>query len=173
MNFDVVKQKYPSAVETDWHQHTNGGGWVANSASVPESVHISECATVGYWATVGYGATVGYWATVGDGARVGYGATVGNRARVGEEATVGDGYRGDILYISTATGHSITATREAAHMVQIGCRRMTIEEWIEKADAIGRAEKYSPATIAVYRGLLAAVLAWMDAALDAEEAQNG
>lgn len=169
MNFDIVKQKYPSAVETDWHQHLNGGGWVANSASVTETVTVPDSAVIGYRARIGDRANIGDRASIGYGARIGDRASIGDGASIGDDARIDDGYAGDILYISTATGHPITATRETHRMVQIGCRRMTIEEWAEKADVIGRAEKYSPATIAVYRGLLAAVLAWMDAPLDAEE----
>ena len=64
-------------IPAGYHQHPNGGGLVAETATVGAG------ATVSTGATVSAGARVGAWATVGAWARVGAGATIGTGARVG------------------------------------------------------------------------------------------
>lgn len=34
MIFEELKQVFPLAIESEWHQHEKGGGWVENTAWV-------------------------------------------------------------------------------------------------------------------------------------------
>ena len=46
MTIDDLKKLFPSASEKTWHQHSNGGGWVQNTAHVDESAHVGDKALV-------------------------------------------------------------------------------------------------------------------------------
>jgi hypothetical protein len=79
------------------HKHPNGGGWVADTATVPDEVavpgsaSIGEGASIGEWASIGYGASIGEGASIGRRASIGYGASIGRRASIGEWASIGYG----------------------------------------------------------------------------------
>ena len=40
MTLADLRRIFPDACEDTWHQHKNGGGWVQNTATVDESVHV-------------------------------------------------------------------------------------------------------------------------------------
>ena len=41
MTFEELKKCVPDAIESEWHQHSNGGGWVQNTASVGEATYLN------------------------------------------------------------------------------------------------------------------------------------
>ncbi len=53
MTFEQLKQRVPSAVENDWTQHANGGGWKHKTAIVPDSCHLEDMSIVGDYCTLG------------------------------------------------------------------------------------------------------------------------
>ena len=57
-------------IPTGYHRHVNGGGLVADTATVPDSVFIDGYTTIGNRAKIGDGATIGDDAKIGDGAFV-------------------------------------------------------------------------------------------------------
>ena len=63
MTFTQLQEKIGTQNESEWHQHPNGGGWVHNTASVCESVYISESAIVMARCKLGEGCELG----IGDG----------------------------------------------------------------------------------------------------------
>ena len=42
MTLKELQAKYPGATEDTWHRHTNGGGWVKNTAIVHDSAWVSD-----------------------------------------------------------------------------------------------------------------------------------
>ena len=50
--FENLKTQFPDAVESAWHQHTNGGGWVMNTARVDPSAFVGPDAVVHGYAVV-------------------------------------------------------------------------------------------------------------------------
>ena len=46
MNIEELRKFVPNATKTTWHQHTNGGGWVENSAVVAATAHVASTAQV-------------------------------------------------------------------------------------------------------------------------------
>ena len=113
------------------HQHSNGGGWVANTTTVEASAYIG----------------VGAW--VSGNAQVFGNARVSGNARV-----YGDAWEESPLYIQ-GTKHSITNC--AYGQIAIGCQVHTFAEWKAKYKAIGKAAGYTAAQVEEY-GLLIAVV---------------
>ena len=125
------------------HQHSNGGGWVANTTTVEASAYI------------GVGAWVSGNAQVFGNARVFGNAQVFGDARVSDNARVyGDAWEESPLYIQ-GTKHSITNC--AYGQIAIGCQVHTFAEWKAKYKAIGKAAGYTAAQVKEY-GLLIAVV---------------
>lgn len=107
---DVMKKRYED-LETDdgtvvrYRRHDNGGGLVAQTASVDPTAFVAETAWVDPGAQVGGGARVGahVWlepgavvgphAQLGTHVHVGRGAVVGAAARLGTRVSVGSGAR--------------------------------------------------------------------------------
>lgn len=58
MDFQQLKQLVPSATEETWHQHSNGGGWVQNTAFVEETAFVGPDARVSESARVSENARV-------------------------------------------------------------------------------------------------------------------
>ena len=44
--FSYVQTFLPDAIESEWHQHPNGNGWVENTALVDKNAFIGESALV-------------------------------------------------------------------------------------------------------------------------------
>jgi len=85
-----------------WSQHAKGGGWVHDSATVPQNTVVPDTTVVGKRVTLGNGVRLGERVTlvkrvmIGHGVTIGDDATVGNRvilfnyARLGDGVTLGD-----------------------------------------------------------------------------------
>ena len=117
------------------HQHKNGGGWVANTATVDDS------------------------AFVGADARVSGDAWVSGDARVYGDAWVygnawvsGNAWKEAPLYIQ-GSRHAITNC--AFGSLSIGCITLTFSEWKKQYKAIGKEQNYSAAQIKEYGALIA------------------
>lgn len=46
MTLEKLQEIFPDATVDTWHQHTNGGGWVQNTAEVAETAYVGEDALV-------------------------------------------------------------------------------------------------------------------------------
>jgi len=46
MDIEQVLRMYPNTVASDWHKHSNGGGWVYKTARVDDSVYLGPGARV-------------------------------------------------------------------------------------------------------------------------------
>lgn len=106
------------------HQHKNGGGWVANTATVAESAYVGLNAQV-----------------YGD-------AQVFGSAQVyGDAQVFGGAWEKSPLYIQ-GTRHAITNC--AYGKLAIGCEVHTFVEWKKNFKSIGRSNNYSDAEIKEY-----------------------
>lgn len=81
--FDYVKKHVPTAKQEEWHQHFNGGGWVANSAFVEKTVHVDPEAIVFGKARVLNHVVLKYKAIVGEKAMVSDNAIISRALIVG------------------------------------------------------------------------------------------
>jgi hypothetical protein len=43
---EVVQKFMPDAIESEWHRHSNGGGWVQNTAHVDAKAYVGPSARV-------------------------------------------------------------------------------------------------------------------------------
>jgi len=134
------------------HQHSNGGGWVANTAVVAASAYIGPDAQVSDNAWV-YGT-----AQVYDNARVFGNAQVYGNARVfgnaqvyGDARVCGDTWAVSPLYIQ-GTRHAIT--NSAYGFLNVGCIKLSFSEWKKQYKAIGKQQGYTPAQIKEYGALI-------------------
>jgi len=128
------------------HRHVNGGGWVANTATVEDSAFVGEDARVGGNAWVGGNALVLGCAWVLGNARVGGNARVSGNALVLDDAQVcGDAEvsgnaqalrdariskPSDLAYESIYK-YSVTVVKE---YIKIDCKVHTFEEWSNFTD---------------------------------------
>jgi hypothetical protein len=47
---EKILSRIPRAIESEWHQHSKGGGWVQNTAKVAETVYVGQNALVqNFW----------------------------------------------------------------------------------------------------------------------------
>jgi hypothetical protein len=46
MTFTELTKKIGNQIESNWHQHKNGGGWVENKSDVADSVYVGPDAFV-------------------------------------------------------------------------------------------------------------------------------
>ena len=149
------------------HQHKNGGGWVANTATVEATAYIGPDARVYGEAWVSgearvygdaqvYGnALVSGDAWVSGDALVFGNAKVYDNARVSGNAKVyGNAWETSPLYIQ-GSKHSVTNC--AYGSIAIGCQVHTFAEWKRHYKAIGKAQNYTAAQIKEY-GLLIALV---------------
>ena len=87
----TVQQKYESSVTG--HKHPNGGGFVADSATVADSVYVAENAQVLGWANVSGNAKILGHAVVAGTARISDNAIIGDSACVCGEARISENAR--------------------------------------------------------------------------------
>src|SRR6266568_1802344 len=129
----------------DWHQHSNGKGWVYKTATVKESAYLHPTSIV-------YG-----------NARV-YGA-----ARVYGNAWVsGNAWEFPVPYIQ-GSRHALTLC--SLTQIAIGCHVHDISHWTEHFKAIGRSEGYAKEQIEEY-GEHIAYLAKIAARIQANKAKE-
>ena len=130
------------------HQHKNGGGWVANTATVEETAYIGHDAWVYGDARV-YGNALVY-----GNARVFGNAWVSGDARVSGDAWVsgnarvsGDAWAASPLYIQ-GSRHAITNCSYGK--LSIGCITHSFSEWKKLYKSIGKENDYTPDQIKEY-----------------------
>ena len=136
------------------HQHKNGGGWVANTAIVEESVYVAPTAQVSDNARVYGNAQVYGTALVSGNAQVYGTALVSGNAQVSGNAHVsgnawvsGDAWVETPLFIQ-GTRHGISNSKHG--YLSIGCVTLTFAEWKKQFRAIGKREGYTAAQIKEY-----------------------
>ena len=117
------------------HQHKNGGGWVANTATVEDSVYIGPDAQV-------YGN-----AQVSGNAQVYGNAQVSGNARVS-----GDAWVETPLFIQ-GTRHGVS--NSSYGKLSIGCVTLTFAEWKKQYRALGKREGYTEKQIKEYGAIIA------------------
>ena len=124
------------------HQHKNGGGWVANTVAIDDSVYVAPNAQV-------FGnAWVSGDAQVSDNAQVFGDARVSDNARVSGDAQVfGNAWVETPLFIQ-GTRHGISNSKHG--YLSIGCVTLTFAEWKKQFRAIGKREGYTAAQIKEY-----------------------
>ena len=135
MTFQELQDKIGTQNEADWHQHSNGGGWVHKSAIVKASARIEEMAIV-------FSGKVFGDAWVSGNARVSGNAQVSGNARVS-----GDAWEKSPLYI-VGTKHTLTNAKKGH--IQIGCHLKPIQWWAENYKDVGKMEGYTEAEIEEY-----------------------
>jgi len=108
-------------------------------------IYIHDGARIGYGALIGYGARIGDEAIIGDGARIGDGAIIGYEARIGDNITP------KIIGIH-GSKHFVNYWGEDA--IQIGCKKLSIQEWLDNFEKVGISEGYSTEQIAEYKGYI-------------------
>lgn len=154
MTFEELKKIFPSANIDEWHQHSNGGGWVENTATVASSAYVGPDAQV-----YGEAQVCGEAQVYGD-AQV-YGKaqsspTLDQSAKtecstgpyllllkaqvLRETLSYFDGVKGiDLDYsrylkgMETATIEAIGNTETLDHYLRES-RRITLKEWLESLD---------------------------------------
>ena len=166
MNFDQLKQRFSGAIQSapeevelkrvnHWHQHSNGLGWVEDTAQVAESAYVGPDARVSENAQVYGNAWVYGDAQVYGNARVsGYAQVYDNAqvygyAQVSEYARVISGtWKKSPLYIQ-GTRDSVTYC--GPDQIAIGCEIHSFSEWLEQYETIGRKNGYTEAEIEEYK----------------------
>ena len=153
------------------HQHKNGGGWVANTATTEDSVHIGPNAVVFGDARVFGNARVfgDAWvfgnaqvygkAVVSDNARVFGDVQVFGNAQVYGKAVVsgdawvfGDAWMETPLFIQ-GTKHGVS--NSSYGKLSIGCVTLTFAEWKKQYRVIGKREGYTEKQIKEYGAIIA------------------
>ena len=66
MTLQELQILFPNATESTWHHHSNGGGWVENTARVDLSAYVGPNARVfgkcpGVWKCLGVWTCLGVW----------------------------------------------------------------------------------------------------------------
>jgi len=124
MKFSELQEKIGTQIESDWHQHKNGGGWIHKSAKVDASAFIGGSAIV--------------WGQVSGDARV-----------YGDARVSGDAWEKSPLFI-LGSRHSLTNAKKG--YIQIGCKRETFSWWLSTdGSAFAKDVGYTPDEIAEYR----------------------
>ena len=123
------------------HQHKNGGGWVANTATVEDSVYIGANAQVHGNARVSGNARV-----CGD-AQVYGDAQMSGNARVDSDAWV------ETPLFIQGTKHGVS--NSSYGKLSIGCVTLTFAEWKKQYRALGKREGYTEKQIKEYGAIIA------------------
>ena len=141
MTLADLRRIFPDACEDTWHQHKNGGGWVQNTATVDESVHVGCNAKVSGDAQV-----------YGDAWVSGNAQVYGNAKVSGDAQVYGDAWDSSPLYIQ-GSRHSLTHC--ARGQVRISCyETIFLENWREFYREIALQNRYRDAEIAEYHDYL-------------------
>ena len=136
---NVLNCVYQSKPE-DWHQHSNGGGWVYKNAKVEESVYLHPTSIVS------------------GNAQVSGNARVSGDARVFGDAQVsGDAWEQSPLQIQ-GSRHFVTLC--SLEQIAIGCHVHDFAYWKEHFKAIGRKERYSAEEVKEYRHHIGTCIAY-------------
>ena len=124
MKFSELQEKIGTQIESDWHQHKNGGGWIHKSAKVDASAFIGGSAIV-------------------------WGQVYGDAQVYGNARVYGDAWEKSPLFI-LGSRHSLTNAKKG--YIQIGCKRETFSWWLSTdGSAFAKDVGYTPDEIAEYR----------------------
>ena len=145
MTFNELKAKLGDAnlLESDWHQHKNGGGWVQNSAHVDDTAFINEKAIV--YCLFGRPRVSGDARVSGNAWVYGDAWVYGNARVYGNAQVSGDAWKQSPLFI---IGTSFALANCKHGHVQVGCECRAFDEWIKKdghltADALALAKRHN------------------------------
>lgn len=131
-----VLDSVSNSVANDWHQHSNGKGWVYKTARVDATAYLHLSSKVSGNALV-FGN-----ALVSGNARVSGDALVFGDARV-----FGDAWEFSPLYLQ-GSRHALTLC--SLNQIAIGCHIHDIDHWLKRYKAIGKSEGYTEEQIAEY-----------------------
>ena len=123
------------------HQHKNGGGWVANTATTEDSVHIGPNAVV-----------FGDARVFGDAWVFGDAQVFGNAQVFGKAVVFSDAWMETPLFIQ-GTKHGVS--NSSYGKLSIGCVTLTFAEWKKQYRAIGKREGYTEKQIKEYGAIIA------------------
>jgi len=146
MTFAELQVKIGQQVESEWHQHKNGGGLVHKKATIGASAYVGENAVV-------FSGQVFGDAWVSGDAQVSGNAQVFGDAGVSGNAWVsGDAWEKSPLFI-VGSRHSLTNAKHGH--IQIGCLCNTFKWWAGHYKAVGKQQGYTPAEIKEYGAYIA------------------
>ena len=117
------------------HQHKNGGGWVANTATTEDSVHIGPNAVV-----------------FGDAQVFGDAWVFGNAQVYGKAVVFSDAWVETPLFIQ-GTRHGVN--NSSYGKLSIGCVTLTFAKWKKQYRALGKREGYTEKQIKEYGAIIA------------------
>ena len=117
------------------HQHKNGGGWVANTVMIEDSVYVGANARVFGNAQVSGDAQV-----------------FGNAQVFGAAQVFGDTWAKTPLFVQ-GTRHGVSNSKHG--YLSIGCITLTFAEWKKQYRAIGKKEGYTAKQIKEYGAIIA------------------
>jgi len=117
------------------HQHKNGGGWVANTATTEDSVHIGPNAVV-----------------FGDARVFGDAWVFGDAQVFGKAVVFSDAWMETPLFIQ-GTKHGVS--NSSYGKLSIGCVTLTFAEWKKHYRVIGKREGYTEKQIKEYGAIIA------------------
>ena len=136
------------------HQHKNGGGWVANTVTIDDSVYVAPNAQIYGDAQVsgevwvsGNAQVYGNANVYGDANVFGDAQVSGNAWVYGNAQVFGDAWVETPLFIQ-GTRHGISNSKHG--YLSIGCATLTFAEWKKQFRAIGKREGYTTAQIKEY-----------------------
>ena len=147
----MTQHTFRDGITRPAHQHLNGGGWVADTASVSDAAYIGPDAEV-------IGGTI-YGGTIWDGTI--YGGTIRGGTIWGgtiEGGTIRGGtIEGGIVTRSPIhiTGFAYPVTITDSHM-GIGCEWLTHDKWREQGATIAAEENQPPELLALALALMEA-----------------
>ena len=144
--------------ENEQHQHPNGGGWVANTATVDASAFVGSNAQVSGYARVHGNAQVYGYAQVYDYAQVSGSAQLsgdaqlfGNARVYGNAQLSGNAWMLNPLTI-TGSAHSVSLVSYT--QIAVGCEIHDFAYWLENYKTVGKENNYNPEQIKEYGEIL-------------------
>ena len=132
--------------ENEQHQHPNGGGWVANNATVDASAFVGRDAQVFGNARVSGNALVSGNAQLFGNARVSDNARVYGDAQLSGNAWV--------LNPLTITGSAHSVSLVSYTQIAIGCKIHDFAYWLKNYKTVGKENGYTPEQIKEYGEIL-------------------
>ena len=160
---NVLNCVYQSKPE-DWHQHSNGGGWVYKNAKVEESVYLHPTSIVfgdarvfgNAWVFGNAQVSGNAWVS-GDAQVFGHAWVFGNAQVFGHAQVFGDAWEQSPLQIQ-GSRHFVTLC--SLEQIAIGCHVHDFAYWKEHFKAIGRKERYSAEEVKEYRHHIGTCIAY-------------
>ncbi len=126
---------FRDGIERPAHQHSNGGGWVADTAFAHKDAYIGPRAEV-------IGGTI--WGGTIEGGTIWGGTIEGGTIRGGNVTR-------DVTFVCGAIPHSVTITDD---FVGVGCQWHSPEHWREHGAEIMMDDGQTPERAAFFMGLL-------------------